>query len=401
MAISGVNNSLYGYNPYATNAFQASPLSDKITRDDSSSGGGTSSGNGTSSGGSTGSGGGTSSGGGTGSGGNTGSGGSTGSGGGTSSGGGTGSGGNTGSGGIVDPFPDKPTSGNKNELDNEAFMRLFLEQLKNQDPTAPMETQDILTQTAQLTQVESQTKMKEAMEEMTSAMKSMQETNEKTIEAQNKLIETQQKMLETMGILAGSIQDSSIIGGYNTVGMIGNIAETPFTALKVEKNEEIEFELYFDEPIDPTKGSPKITITDKDNNVIKEIDLAAKDEEGNYIYAGKSGYVEFKWDTTNSSGAYVGNGDYNVRAEYNLDDKTNKYKETQLGRGEVQSILFEGGVPYVKLGDKLTVPIIYVTSYYKKTGEGVDLPDLPKPDESGGGTGSGGDSSTDKKRRIV
>ena len=262
-----------------------------------------------------------------------------------------------------------------NGLGTEAFMRLFLEQLKNQDPTAPMETQEILTQTAQLTQVEAQTQMKNAMEQMTTTMQSMQETNEKTIEAQQKLIETQEKMLETMGVLAGSIQDSSIIGGYNTVGMIGNIAETPYTALKVEKNEVIDFELYFDEPIDPTKGQPKITITDKDNNVIREIDLAAQDEEGNYIYLNKEGYVEFEWDTRDSKGKFVANGDYTVKAEYNLDSATNQYKETQLGRGEVQSILFDAGVPYVKLGDHLTVPIIYVTSYYKKTGEGIQLPD--------------------------
>ena len=262
-----------------------------------------------------------------------------------------------------------------NGLGTEAFMRLFLEQLKNQDPTAPMETQEILTQTAQLTQVEAQTQMKNAMEQMTTTMQSMQETNEKTIEAQQKLIKTQEKMLETMGVLAGSIQDSSIIGGYNTVGMIGNIAETPYTALKVEKNEAIDFELYFDEPIDPTKGQPKITITDKDNNVIREIDLAAQDEEGNYIYLNKEGYVEFEWDTRDSKGKFVANGDYTVKAEYNLDSATNQYKETQLGRGEVQSILFDAGVPYVKLGDHLTVPIIYVTSYYKKTGEGIQLPD--------------------------
>ncbi len=251
-------------------------------------------------------------------------------------------------------------------LSSEAFMRLFLEQLKNQDPTAPMDTQEILTQTAQLTQVEAQTQMKKAMEQMTSAMESMQKTNEKTIEAQQKLIETQEKMLETMGTLAGSIQDSSIIGGYNTIGMIGNIAETPYVALNVDKNEAIKFSLYFDEPIDPTKGQPKITILDKDNKVVREIDLAAKDENGKYIYEGKEGYVELEWDTRDNKGNYVDKGDYVIKAEYNLDSNTNQYKQTQLGRGEVESILFDAGVPYVKLGDYLTVPIIYVTSYYKK-----------------------------------
>lgn len=268
------------------------------------------------------------------------------------------------------PLGDKPIP-NKNQedsnsLSNEAFMRLFLEQLKNQDPTSPMETQEILTQTAQLTQVEAQEKMKKAMEDMTTTMKSMQETNQSTIEAQKKLVETQQKMLETMGTLSNSIKDSSILDGYNTVGMIGNIAETAFTALKVEKNEPINFELYFDEPIDPTKGSPKVTITDKDNKVVREIDLAEKNPDGTYKYQGKQGYVAFEWDTRNNKGEFMGKGEYTVKAEYNLDANTNKYKGTQLGRGEVQSILFEQGVPYVKLGDNLTVPIIYVTSYHKK-----------------------------------
>ncbi|MCI5968800.1 flagellar hook assembly protein FlgD [Helicobacter sp.] len=277
------------------------------------------------------------------------------------------------------PIPNKNQE-NSNSLSNEAFMRLFLEQLKNQDPTAPMETQEILTQTAQLTQVEAQEKMKKAMEDMTTTMKSMQETNQATIEAQKKLVETQEKMLETMGNLSGSIQDGSILNGYNTIGMIGNIAETPFTALKIEKNEAIDFELYFDEPIDPTKGSPKITIMDKDNKVIKEIDLAEKNSDGSYKYQGKQGYVQFQWDTRDNQGNFMQKGDYVVRAEYNLDKTSNKYKETQLGRGEVQSIVFDQGVPYVKLGEKLTIPIVYVTSYYKKTGEGIDLPDLPKPE---------------------
>ncbi|MBX7490105.1 flagellar hook assembly protein FlgD [Helicobacter turcicus] len=263
------------------------------------------------------------------------------------------------------PIPNKNKEDN-GSLSNEAFMRLFLEQLKNQDPTAPMETQEILTQTAQLTQVEAQEKMKKAMEDMTTTMKSMQETNQSTIEAQKKLVETQQKMLETMGVLSNSIKDSSILDGYNTVGMIGNIAETAFTALKVEKNEPIKFDLYFDEPIDPTKGSPKVTITDKDNKVVREIDLTEKNPDGTYKYQGKQGYVAFEWDTRNNKGEFMGKGDYAVKAEYNLDANTNKYKGTQLGRGEVQSILFEQGVPYVKLGDNLTVPIVYVTSYYKK-----------------------------------
>ena len=104
------------------------------------------------------------------------------------------------------PLPGKPSSTGGNTLNNEAFMKLFLEQLKNQDPTAPMDTKEILTQTAQLTQVEAQEKMKTAMEKMTAAMDSMQKTNEKTIQAQEKLTQTQEDMLKTMQTLTIALQ---------------------------------------------------------------------------------------------------------------------------------------------------------------------------------------------------
>ncbi len=271
------------------------------------------------------------------------------------------------------PIPtDEATQ--RNELNSEAFMRLFLEQLKNQDPTAPMETQQILEQTAQLTQVESQNKMKETMEEMTKAMTSMQETNAKTIESQEKMIESQQAMLESLQYLAGSIQDSNILSGYNAVGLIGSVVETAATAIDVTSNDPTEFSLYFDEPIDASKGDPKITITrevpitDENGNpttnengevatktIVKEISL--KD------YDGQSGWIDFTWDTTDNSGGYVGEGTYTISAEYNLDPATNKYRETHLGIGQVQSVLYDNGVPYLKLG-KLVLPITYAHTFY-------------------------------------
>ena len=54
----------------------------------------------------------------------------------------------------------KPKSSN-DSLDKDAFLKLFLEQLKAQDPTAPMETNQILEQSAMMTQIEMQQQMKE------------------------------------------------------------------------------------------------------------------------------------------------------------------------------------------------------------------------------------------------
>ena len=252
---------------------------------------------------------------------------------------------------------DKPSGGNA--LDNEAFMRLFLEQLKNQDPTAPMETQEILTQTAQLTQVEAQEKMKTAMEKMTSAMTSMQETNNKTIEAQEKLIESQKGMLESLKALADNIQTGNVLNGYNAIGVIGKVAETGYPYLEIEKNEPVKYNLYFDEKIDFSKGKPKITIMDEKKNIIKEFELDEK-------FNGKQGYIELEWDTKDKSGSYVKKGGYVITAEYNTDPSTNKPLKTEIGRGEVQSVMYEKGVPFIKLGDHFVVPIDLAHTFYPK-----------------------------------
>ena len=46
------------------------------------------------------------------------------------------------------------TEGTSNELDQDMFLKLMLEQLKYQDPLNPMSNQDFLAQQAQFTQLE-------------------------------------------------------------------------------------------------------------------------------------------------------------------------------------------------------------------------------------------------------
>ncbi len=247
---------------------------------------------------------------------------------------------------------------NNGTLDKDAFMRLFLEQLKSQDPTSPMETEKILEQTAMLTQLEQQEEMKKTLSSMTDTMKTMTDTS-------TKLAELQETMSNTLKDLGTSLDNSTSVttflaqlAGYNSVGMIGKVAETNVTGLNITSNDAVKFDLYFDEPIDASKGTPMLKIYNEKNELIKEVDLSA--------YNGQKGYVTFEWDTKDSGGSYVANGAYSVTAEYNLDSATNKYKETRIGRGEVQSILYENSVPYVKLGDNLILPIGNVTQFYEK-----------------------------------
>lgn len=252
---------------------------------------------------------------------------------------------------------EKEKARNINELDNDAFMRLFLEQLKNQDPTAPMETDKIITQTAQLTQVEMQEQSKKTMVEVAEAMKSTQETNKE-------LKEFQAKMKDSLESLSAQMQESTKasanalnIQSLNTIAMIGKIAETDVFGIKLERGREAKFSIYFDEKIDSQKGEPNIYIFNANNEVVKTISLKNR--------AGESGYLEFSWEGLDNGGNALESGVYNIKAEYNLDDATKQYHTARVGRGEVQSIIFDKGAPMLRMGDMI-LPFDSAIEFYNK-----------------------------------
>ncbi len=244
-----------------------------------------------------------------------------------------------------------------NGLDKDAFMKLFLEQLKNQDPTSPMETDKIITQTAQLTQVEMQEENKKTMKEVAQAMKASQETNKSLQDFQKDM----KKSLEILNMGMEENTHATTKGAkantLNAVSMIGKIAETDIMGLNVSGNGENHFSLYFDNKIDATKGNPVIEILNANREIIKTISI--KDKEG------QQGYIEFRWDGKDSKGSMVEPGSYQVKAYYNLDPITKQYDETRIGRGEVQSIIYNDGIPLLRLGDNI-VPVQNALEFYPR-----------------------------------
>lgn len=244
-----------------------------------------------------------------------------------------------------------------NGLDKDAFMKLFLEQLKNQDPTAPMETDKIITQTAQLTQVEMQEENKKTMKEVAEAMKSTKETNESLKDFQTALKTTLEKLDKGMDSSVETNTHMAQINALNTVSMIGKIAETDVSGVNVKGKGDINFSLYFDQKINATEGDPSIQIFDANKELVATLPLKDKD--------GKQGYIDFKWNGLDNKGNQVPDGSYQIQAEYNLNPKTNHYLKTRVGRGEVESVLFDKGKPMIRLGEMI-LPIDSAIEFYDK-----------------------------------
>lgn len=240
-----------------------------------------------------------------------------------------------------------------NKLDNTAFMRLFLEQLKNQDPTSPMETDKIITQTAQLTQVEMQEQTKQTMIEVAEAMKSTKATNEELKNLQADIKVALENLITQLGT-GDKIQSST--HSTNGLDMIGKIAETKINGLNIVQNQRSDFELYFDEAIDISKGIPKIFVSNESGEIVREIDISD--------YNGKSGYLHFSFDSKSNNGESLPSGAYNITAQYNF-KQDGSYNLARIGRGEVQSVIFDNGKAHLRMGE-IIAPLEDALEFYNK-----------------------------------
>jgi len=184
------------------------------------------------------------------------------------------------------------------KLDNQAFMTLLLEELKNQDPTQPMDSEKILSQTSQLATLESADKTNSSLE-----------------------------------ALAGSLTQTN---QFSTIGAIGKLANTGLDSLVYEEGTTTAFELYF--PSDIKNGN--ISIVDTSGNTVRNIAL---DE-------GAGGVQRFDWNGMDDTGGTAASGSYLVQANYI--DSDGATHETTMGTYPITSVLFENGEAKMKLGSK-------------------------------------------------
>jgi len=76
---------------------------------------------------------------------------------------------------VPNPYSYKNKKEFSTELDQNAFMKLMLEQIKHQDPLSPMDNQQFIQQTSLMTMVEKLTRMTQLLEESNSSLLNLHE----------------------------------------------------------------------------------------------------------------------------------------------------------------------------------------------------------------------------------
>lgn len=188
------------------------------------------------------------------------------------------------------------TAENKTELDNQDFMTLLLVELQNQDPTEPMDSEKILTQTSQLATLESTENTNNALADLAASLGATQQ--------------------------------------FSTIGAIGKTADLGSNAIALDEGSSTTFEMYFPSEVD--HGS--VEITDANGNVIKTLDVGTNDK----------GVYQFTWDGTDVGGNSVGSGIFYASASYS--DSAGNTLSTRVGAYPIESVRFDNGSTYLKLG---------------------------------------------------
>jgi len=184
----------------------------------------------------------------------------------------------------------------KTKLDNNDFMTLLLVEMQNQDPTEPMDSEKILTQTSQLATLESSDKTNKSLEDLSASLSASQQ--------------------------------------FSAIDAIGKTADLGSNAVQYTEGEEVTFEMYFPSAIE----HGNIEVLDSNGNVVKNMEADS----------GDSGTYTYTWDGTDTSGNAVDEGIYYITSSYTTPDNENL--TTRIGTYPIDSVRFEGTDAFVKVG---------------------------------------------------
>lgn len=197
----------------------------------------------------------------------------------------------------------------KTALGKDDFMTLLLVELQHQDPTEPMDSEKILTQTSQL-----------------AGLEASENTN---------------KALADLAISLGTANQ------FSTISAIGKTADLGSNAIAHDEGSVSSFEVYF--PSDISNGT--VEVLNGDGSIVRTIDV----EEN------PSGVYQFDWDGSDRNGNQTESGLYYITASYT--DSEGNALNTRLGAYPIESVRFEDGETLVKVGSNY-VPLASVKEVY-------------------------------------
>ncbi len=201
---------------------------------------------------------------------------------------------------------DKVTGGvkyekpqDRNTLDREDFMNLFVAQLQYQDPMNPMDSEQMASQVAQFNMVDLMYKNNDAINNMVRAEESRTQ--------------------------------------IDAVSMIGRRVRYEGNRLPVGPNGPYAFEYELDRPA----AACKITIKDESGRLIKQWDAGSQG----------TGQHDLDWDGTDSSGNAVSGAMYIVSIEA-MDEQGNDLETKTWTTGQVNAVAFpDKGLPELSIKD--------------------------------------------------
>jgi flagellar basal-body rod modification protein FlgD len=190
-------------------------------------------------------------------------------------------------------------------LDKTAFLKLLVEQMKNQDPLKPMDNTEFVSQLAQFSNLEQVMGINTRLDQLSLQSQGMQNTQ-----------------------ISQMVGDSVTVNGSNvTLGTDGTGGTIAFS-------------------LDATSTKTTATISDSEGNVVRHIDLGGKN----------AGLNKVIWDGKGDTGENEPSGTYKVTVAATASNGA-PMQVTQNTTSNVKSISFEKGYPELQLDNGLSVPV--------------------------------------------
>ncbi len=204
---------------------------------------------------------------------------------------------------------------NKTALNKDDFMKLLLVELQHQDPTQPMDSEKILSQTSQLAGLEASSNTNKALSDLAKSLSSSKE--------------------------------------FSTIAAIGKMADTGSDTIAHDKGATSKFEIYY--PNDIKNGT--VDILDSKEKVVATLNIDIDKSLGKK----DSGVYQFAWNGVGSDGSNVDSGIYHIRSNYT--DTNGVAQKTKLGTYPIEAVRFENGTSLLKLGSNY-IPIEKIKEVY-------------------------------------